>query len=636
MCGICGIIDFKQVLSSTERQHRVSAMNAALVHRGPDDSGFFSDQSCSLAMRRLAIIDQHGGQQPIFNQAKDKCVFFNGEIYNYLELRKLLSQRGFRFKTNSDTEVLLHLYEVFGANMLHMLKGMFSFCIYVMKENYLFLARDPFGEKPFYFHWKKSVFSFSSEIKSLLQNRGIDRQLNTEALPYYFRTSLVPEPITLFKEVKSLRAGHYIEISERGLKQTKYFEPSYKIKPTITKEEEAIEIIRPHLVNAVKRQTVSDVPIGAFLSGGIDSSSVVALLQQNSDKPIQTFNVRFENQAYDESAIAKKVARFCGTEHHEIFIPDFDFDESIFWNIIDHVGLPFRDSSAIPSFLISQEISKYVKVALSGDGGDELFGGYNLFQWYQKIVNIKKIGRPILSIANNSLGVAQNIWGMNQSSNLRKIKRGVDSSLLSMKEIPIALNELFQQKRIDEILGQYSSSDYSLLKNYPDDFEQWTSLRKIMYYRLVHTLPSNMLIKVDRMSMANSLEVRAPFLDSELFEVTTMLSDDLLINEGKGKFILRKIMKPLLPREVFEHPKMGFNIPLYKYQNKAFKELAQRLLFDENPWPELIEKEELKKIYHRGIDTKFDNAKTTVFQTAHQLWMVMQLLGWAKRFKVQN
>lgn len=635
MCGICGIIDFGHTLSHQEREGQVNKMNTALEHRGPDDSGSFSDQYCTLAMRRLAIIDQDSGKQPIFNASGNRCIVFNGEIYNYRELKKILVSKGHHFRTNSDTEVLLELYEDLGVNMLDMIKGMFSFCIYDLKEQTCFLARDPFGEKPLYYHWNNRVFSFSSEIKSLLENNTIERKLNHTALPYYFRTSLVPEPITLLDNVKSLLPGHYLKVNTRGIEEQVYFKPKYESAPSIQSVDEAVTLVRPFLESAVKRQTVSDVPIGAFLSGGIDSSTVVALLQQNSSKPIQTFNVRFENQAYDESAVARKVANFCGTDHQEVFVPDVDFDESIFWKIIDHVGLPFRDSSAIPSFLISQEIAKHVKVALSGDGGDELFGGYSLFQWYKKIVDFKKVARPVRSAMNQSLGLAQQIPLLNQWSTIRKLKRGVHTSLLDLQEIPIALNELFNEKQMKDLLNGRSHSAYSLLQTYPSNFEDWSSLRKIMYYRLVHTLPANMLVKVDRMSMANSLEVRAPFLDPELFAVSAKLSDDLLVREGKGKFILRKIMEKDLPPEVFNHPKMGFSIPLYRYQNEAYKKLAQRLLFEENPWPDLIPKDQLKVIYNRGIYTQRDTAKRTVFQTAHQLWMLMQLFGWAKRFNVQ-
>ncbi|MEL6925582.1 MAG: asparagine synthase (glutamine-hydrolyzing), partial [Bacteroidota bacterium] len=492
MCGIAGIIDWNLTMTSVDRQSIVEAMNKAILHRGPDGQGTFSHQNASLAMRRLSIIDQAGGKQPIFNEARDICVFFNGEIYNYVELKKSLQEQGHRFSTQSDTEVLVHLYEQYGRSMLAMLKGMFAFCIYDLAKNEFLLARDRFGEKPVYYNWQNGLFSFASEIKSLLRNNRISRQLNHEALAYYFRTSLVPEPNTLLREVNVLPAGHYIFLSKKKLEKVAWYQPCYNKKVRIDDEQEAVDYLAPILKNAVKRQMVSDVPIGAFLSGGIDSSTVVAWMQQQSERPIKTFNVRFEDQAFDESKIAKKVAAHCGTDHHELYIPNLDFDESIFWTIIDHIGLPFRDSSAIPTFLIAKEIAKDVKVALSGDGGDELFGGYALFQWYQKIYRLQRFARPFRSIANAGLAVAQHTPVLNNVSMVRKIKRGVHTSLADLDDIPIALNEMFSEQQIAEIIRR-NNPDYALLKQYPRDFKTWSPLRKIMFYRLQYTLPANML-----------------------------------------------------------------------------------------------------------------------------------------------
>ena len=390
MCGICGIIDWNQALPPAQRQAWVKAMNQAQFHRGPDDGGTLECPNATLAMRRLAIIDTQGGQQPIYNETGEIGIVFNGEIYNYRELREPLLQKGHRFQTASDTEVLVHLYEEHGVDMLPLLKGMFTFCLYDSRKNGYLIARDRFGEKPLFYHLEQGLFSFASEIQSLLKNEKVPRRLNTEALPYYFRTSLVPEPLTLLDQIFSLAPGHFLWLDSQGMKEQVYFRPEYPEQAQIHQEAEAIERLRPLLEQAVKRQMVSDVPICAFLSGGIDSSTVVALLQKNSSQKLRTFHVRFEDQAFDESPIARKVADYWGTDHHEILIPNYDFDESIFWTIIDHVGFPFRDSSAIPSYFISREISQHVKVALSGDGGDELFGGYELFQWYQKIVRFKK------------------------------------------------------------------------------------------------------------------------------------------------------------------------------------------------------------------------------------------------------
>ncbi len=641
MCGICGIIDWTGTLAHDRRNQTAKAMNETLLHRGPDASGYISDQNCSLGMRRLSIIDKEGGNQPVYNKERDICIFFNGEIYNYQPLRALLQEQGYEFSTRSDTEVLVHLYEEFRVGMLSKLRGMFCFCIYDIKNRTFFLARDSFGEKPLYYHWDKGIFSFSSEIKSLLRNPQINRKLNKAALPYYLRTSLVPEPITLLENIYSLQPGHYLLLDANAPVQKAFFKPSYEKTIKLESEKDAIDYIRPKLVSAVKRQMVSDVPIGAFLSGGIDSSSVVALMQQNSEQRIKTFNVRFEDQSFDESAIAKRVAEHVGTDHREIVIGNLEFDESIFWKIIDHVGFPFRDSSAIPSYMVSKEISKYVKVALSGDGGDELFAGYDLFQWYKKIIHFKSLPLPIRSSMNFGLGFAQKLPVLKQMSLLRRVKRGVSTSLLPLDEIPVALNEMFNRKQLGLLLNntlanaELHKECFAMLKSYPEQIKSGSSLRKIMYYRLKHTLPVNMLVKVDRMSMANSLEVRSPFLDLDLFYASVQLPDHLLVKGGVGKYLLRKMMENDLPTEVFSHPKMGFSIPLHNYRNDAFQQLAKLLLFEENPWPELIPEDELRQIYEDGVREPLNAAQVSSFQAVHRLWMLMQLFGWAKHFKVK-
>lgn len=633
MCGICGIVDLKSNRSATERRQRVATMNQALLHRGPDESGDFSDTFLSMAMRRLSIIDLAGGTQPVFNETGDIAVVFNGEIYNYPELKASLQAKGHHFETQSDTEVLVHLYEEYAEKMLPLLRGMFAFCLYDMRTKSVLIARDRFGEKPLFYHWDQQVLSFSSELKSLLTNEAIPRKLNHEALPYYFRTSLVPEPLTLFEDIAALPAGHYLRWTQDQLEVKAYFQIEYAVNQDLQTDEDAEAFIRPHLEGAVARQTLSDVPIGAFLSGGIDSSSVVALLQKNSTKKIKTFNVRFEDEAYDESPIARKVADYWGTDHHEIVVPNYDFSEDIFWTIIGHVGVPFRDSSAIPSFLIAKAIRQEVKVALSGDGGDELFGGYSLFQWYQKILKVRRVPQPIRLLGTTVFAVAQQLPILKDVSQLRQVQRALKTSLLSKSDIPIALNEMFAAASVNQILK--GTFDYPLLKKYPSSLAKNSDLRHIMYYRAKHTLSANMLIKIDRMSMANSLEVRAPFLDPDLFAAAAQLPDKFLIRNGKGKYILRKIMEQDLPAEVFQHPKKGFSIPLYKYQNEAFKALAKDLLFDNNPLPELFEESFLQIVYERGLTHRKSTAELSVFQSAHHLWMVMQLLGWARYFGVE-
>lgn len=636
MCGITGIISGKNGLSegivSTVRK-----MNDALTHRGPDEAGYYSDNLCALAMRRLSIIDLNGGQQPIYNETTDILIFLNGEIYNYQILREELISKGHTFRTDSDTEVLVHLYEEHGESMFGHINGMYAICLFDKQKEIHLLARDRFGEKPLYYSQTPKGFVFSSEISSLMLSGYTDSELDQEALLYYLRTSLVPEPLTLFRQVKTLPAGSYLKVENGQIEIDRYFSIQYRPDSAIKTLEDATDLIKPLLLKAVKNQSVSDVPVGSFLSGGIDSSTMVALLQKQSSRPINTFNVRFEDNAYDESPIARTVAQHCGTDHHEVVVPNEEFTEEIFWQIIEHMGQPFRDSSAIPTHHVCKAIGNYVKVAISGDGGDELFGGYDLFQWYTRILSLKKIPLSLRSLVTAMTSIAQKTPGLSKLSKLRQANRALQTARLAHADIAIALNEMFTELEMNTLLERgldESPEAFALLKTYPEASRNWSDLRKVMYYRTQHTLTANMLVKVDRMSMANSLEVRAPFLDKELSEAAATLPDEFLISNGQGKYLLRRIMENELPAEVFDHPKQGFNIPLHKYQNDTFNSLAKRLLFDENPLPTLFRKSALEMIYHQGLSATSDSSTLSVFRASHQLWMIMQFLGWAKRFGV--
>lgn len=634
MCGICGIIDQNQTLSQEKRDFFVKEMNASIRHRGPDETGYLSDGNFTLAMSRLAIIDLKSGQQPIYNQRKNIGIFFNGEIYNFLDLKKDLLAKGHQFQTNSDTEVIVHLYEEYGEAMPAMLKGMFAFCIFDKDRQRFFFARDRFGEKPFYYHLKDGMFSFSSEVKSLLDNQAIPRKLNREALDYYLKVSMVPEPITMLQDVFILPPGHSLTLKNGVVDIQPFFKVDYQPDPTIKTEEAAAEFVKPYLEKAVERQMVSDVPLGAFLSGGIDSSTIVALLQKQSAKKLKTFTVKFEHTPYDESPIAREVAEKVGTDHHEITIPNENFDENLFWMIIDHVGLPFNDSSCIPSYLITKEIRKHVTVALSGDGGDELFAGYDLFQWWKKIHHLKRIPSFVRSISANSIALASKMPLLNSLGLLRQAHKAFDFSLEKSEKIPLRIHEMLPDAELKKLFKQsVSPREYALYTAFFAEAKDWSSIRTIMYYRLKYNLPINMLVKVDRMSMANSLEVRAPFLDPDLFEASTKIPDQFLIKNGKGKYLIRKMMEKELPKSVFDHPKTGFSIPLHKYQNAAYEKLADSLFTEENPLSEIFSLEYLQELKRVGLAGK-DTANTSTYRSSHRLWAMMLLFGWVKRFKI--
>lgn len=627
MCGITGIIN-KDRNSKFHRDLIVKKMNDAIIHRGPDSEGSFSDDFCSLAMRRLSIIDLNSGNQPIFNEDKTILVFLNGEIYNYLILKADLQEKNHIFSTTSDTEVLVHLYEEFGTEMVYKLNGMFSFCIYDIPNNKWLLARDRFGEKPLYFYQYKNHFSFSSEINSLLEDDLIPRKLDRNSLIDYLSNSIVPDPKTLINDVFSLEAGSYMNYDGQHLQIKKYFSPSYNVNTHIKTTEDCIDLLNPLLIKAVKSQMISDVPLGAFLSGGIDSSTIVANMQMNSSKPIKTFTVKFDNSSYDESGIAKEVSNYLGTDHTEIFIRNKNFSEDIFWKIIKHVGLPFCDSSAIPTFFITEEIRKNVKVALSGDGGDEIFAGYPIYSWWPNIDKLRSMPNGLSSFYNRIL----EITGLNSTNKGRSLYRAFLAAKGSSNEIGARISILFSDVEL-KYLTNGITSDFSNFSKFPHESISWTGLQKALYYRIKYDLPSDMLIKVDRMSMANSLEVRAPFLDSDLFEAVSHIPSHLFLQKGKNKYLLRKMMETKLPKSVFEHPKTGFSIPLHDYFNDEFKRLCDEQILNNKKMLAIFNFEALEFFVKRGLTQKVDNS-ITVYRASHQLWALLQLGGWLNYFNI--
>lgn len=620
-------------------------MNQALVHRGPDGSGQFDGDGFSCAMRRLAIIDLAGGQQPLHNEDGALTIVFNGEIYNFQELRQRLLARGHRFATASDTEVIVHLYEEHGAEALALLKGMFAFCVHDRRDGSLFLARDRFGEKPLYYwhdpHDPSAGFAFSSEVRSLLELPLVPRRLDREALGYYLRLGMVPAPLTMLRDVRMLPAGHWLRYRAGQLTVAPYYQPTLRVDPALAEPEVAAEAVHQAVLAAVRRQSISDVPLGAFLSGGIDSSTVVALLRQAVPGRVKTFTVRFEEAGYDESAIARTVATQLGTEHHELVVPNLGFGAEDFWRIIEQVGLPFYDTSAIPTYVLSKYVREHVTVALSGDGGDEIFGGYPFFRWGQRVAAAQRVPRWLRS-AGVALATAAGPWvPASQATRWRRLRRGLAATLQPLALLPVTVGGLFEQTELAGLVRDpealaTSGGKMLLATALPPEAESWSVLRRLMYYRLKVNLPEDMLTKVDRMSMAASLEVRAPMLDPEVAELALRLPDSLLIRGGVGKAILRRAMRRELPPVVFDHPKTGFSIPLHRFQNAAYRELAHDLLVD-HPAPglhELLVPTALRQLLARGLARQEDNVESSVFRASHQLWALMQLGGWLRRFAV--
>ncbi len=625
MCGICGFI------GNGNKEHRdyvVSIMNKEIFHRGPDDDGFYSDEYCTLAMRRLSIIDLSTGKQPLFSNNKRYLIFFNGEIYNYKELKDSLITKGLIFTTNSDTEVVVNLYMLFGDKMLSMLQGMFAFCIYDQIEKSFFLARDKFGEKPFYYFYDNDKFVFSSEMNALFSSKTFKPVLRKEKLGSYLRMGYVEEPNTLVQNVFSLPPSSYIHLNnELKIIVKQYSNIEYQVDRRIETIEEAATFIKPFFRKAVEKQLVSDVPVGAFLSGGIDSSSVVAMMSNITQKPVKTFTVKFNSAGYDESKIARLVAQKFGTDHHEIAVGDSEFKVEQFWKIIKHVGLPFPDSSAIPTDFVTKEIVKDVKVALSGDGGDEIFGGYTVFDWLSKVNRLHSIPQLLRNTTKSSIDFLNR--DLLKSNKLRQISKVLRIAGLEIDRVIQETHALFDEEECIKFFN------YQL--DYPEIFEynkSETLLRNAMRYRIKYDLPLDMLIKVDRMSMSNSLEVRSPFLDPVLFEASCKLPDKFLRNGGLGKLVIRKMMENDLPAEVFNHPKSGFSIPIHDFRNEEFNNLAKELL--SKPFiTELFKNNVLNTLLKGGLEDNKNDANGSIYRKTHQLWSLMMLSGWISFYNIE-
>ena len=638
MCGIVGIVGSADSEAAKDAIRRAVA---TLRHRGPDAEGFYFDGLVALGHRRLSILDTASrANQPMHSPSGASVIVFNGEIYNFPELKMELESRGERFATTSDTEVLLRLIERDGPACLSRLRGIFAFAVWHRERRELLLARDPFGEKPLHVTRQGSGLAFASEVRALLELPGVERRLDYEALGYFLECGLVPSPCTMFDEISVIEPGQWMRWRDGRIDSGHYFELDYRVDPDLDAMPVAAEAVRNALRVAVRRQMISDVPVGAFLSGGIDSSSVVALMQESSPKPVITFNVRFEDSAYDESPVARRVAQHLGTDHHELTVTNEGFTEADFWRILDHVGVPFHDSTAIPMYIMSRYARQLVTVALSGDGGDELFAGYTTFRWGQTVNRLAQMPRWLTAAGVAATQAASRLTGLPGAGRFRQARKAFSAASIrdDMQRFR-AIHRLFSQEDVSDMLepdvaARVERRPLSRLSEMPPRAVRWTPLRRMMFNRIEHELASDMLVNVDRMSMATSLEVRAPMLDPDLAMLSARLPDHHLRNGELGKLVLREAMRPYLPAEVFSHRKWGFSIPLHRFINEEFRAVASRLLAPDGPLRGLIDSQAATKVLERGLGRTSDAADFSVYQATHQLWSLMQLGGWIERYKV--
>lgn len=565
MCGICGF-------HGRGERSILDAMAAALSHRGPDGQGTFVDDDLRvyLGHRRLAVVDLPGGEQPMWNEDGRVGVVFNGEIYNHAELRAELVEAGHVFASHhSDTEVLVHGYEEWGDGLVERLNGMFAFAVLDRSAKQLFLARDPFGEKPLYYTHERGLFAFSSELTSLLRHPDTDRELDKLSLQKFFGYGFIPAPRTHYRRIAKLAGGHWLrlDLSSGQLELRCYWD--FRIEPMDPPpdpEQRWGEELRHLLSEAVRRRLMADVPLGVFLSGGIDSSAVLAVAAGHLDnEQIQSFSIGFQQSSFDESAYAQEAARSIGSKHHQQVI-DLDMAKSLLPRVLGHLDEPMGDSSILPTFLVSEYARQKVTVALSGDGGDELFAGYDPFKALQAAELYRRFVPKPVHAALRALAGMLPLSNRNMSLDfkLTRALRGVsyERSLWN----PIWLGALAP----DEI-GELFDESLDLEEIYSEALEAWDNSpsehvvdKTLEFYTKLY-LQDNILTKTDRASMMVSLEARAPFLDRDLVDFARKIPHQYKLRNGETKFLLKRAFAPLLPKRILSRKKKGFGIPLSKW-----------------------------------------------------------------------
>jgi asparagine synthase (glutamine-hydrolysing) len=588
MCGIAGIVD--PGMSSAEIRRMLQRMADSLWHRGPDEAGFFVADGVGLAIRRLSIIDVAGGHQPVQNEDGQIQVVLNGEIYNYLDLRAELSSRGHIFRTSSDTEVVAHLYEERGAECLTSLRGMFGIAVWDKRTRRLFLARDRLGKKPLFYAQQENRLLFGSEIKSILAAVPELADSDLQTVIPYFRQGFVSEPKTMFESVRKLPAAHSLSYRNGAMALRRYWYLSFEEIPQTSRPiGQVVEELDTLLADSVRCRLMSEVPLGVFLSGGLDSSAVVAYAHKAGLRPLKTFTVGFDRPAWDESGDARVVAKHFGTEHHVLQLREEDLCAHLpetLLTLVRHFDEPFGDSSALPTYYVSKLARQHVTVILSGDGGDELFFGYTSYQGIRFSEFYKRLpawlNREVLPALARA-GIAY----LPASHNYRALRAAkvLEDSLLPFEAMYQRKGSLCREPLLRQLFTREFVAHASRLgaPTYPDDViavmqSELPALSKAGYADLRHRLLEDMLVKVDRMSMAHSLEVRSPLLDHRLVEFAARLPASLKLRGWQTKAILRDTVRRYLPPATLKKKKQGFSVPLREWLKGSLHEMVHDYL----------------------------------------------------------
>jgi len=625
MCGICGF--------NWDDKELVRRMADSIRHRGPDDDGYYTDKDISLGNRRLSIIDlSKNGKQPIFNEDKTICVVYNGEIYNFQEIKEDLEKKGHRFYSNTDTEVIVHAYEEYGEKCLECFNGMFAFAIWDSKQKKLFLARDRHGIKPLYYAVVKNNLIFGSEIKSILLHKDIKRTVNPEALHYFltFRCNSTNE--TMFKGIYKLPPAHYLIYKNKKIDVKKYWAQNFK--PLYKTEDYYSKLVLKRLEESVKMQLISDVPLGAYISGGVDSTAIIALMKKIGVDEINTFTVSFGMDKYEEKNYARKVAEHYGTNHREITVnPD---TSKLLPKIIWHLDEPMSDPTSIPVYLLSEKVKKHATVILTGDGGDEQFGGYTQFKFMKLHKKLKLIPRSLRKSIPLALKyMPSDILNMffKYSSDLGEegIRRMSDFiSTTDSSEAYLNLVGIFNESEKRHIYSENANKNTKSI-NLAKRLNQGFLSRKYPYMSNVIRmdteliLAEDMLMKADKNTMAFSVEERVPFLDHTLSEITGRMPPDLKIRNFNEKYILKKAVRNIVPKQIIMRKKTNFFVPIHTWFKGELLDITKQILSREEIAKQgIFDYRHIEKIWKR-----FNNSRLFY---ARQLWSLLCFQIWHKLY----
>jgi len=628
MCGIAGWINLEQSNSKDHTEAVLHSMCERIVHRGPNSEGLWLDETVALGMRRLSIIDLHTGDQPVFSEDKSIIVMMNGELYNYREVRADLEKRGHKFTTKSDTEILPHLYEEYGEDLVDHLNGMYAFSLWDTRRKKLIIARDRFGEKPLYYGVFDDKLIWASEPKAMLANPAVRAVLDLDSLRHYLSYDYVPAPRSIYSGISKLPAAHMLTVENGEINIRRYWNQTFKKTGHRPSIESAASELKDLLSDAVRMRLVSDVPLGILLSGGIDSSTVAAFAVQHATERVKTFSIGFEEDSFDESKYARMVAKHLDTEHYEDKL-----SATTAGDLISEIGTwldePLSDGSLIPTFLLSQFVRKHVTVALGGDGGDEIFAGYPMYLAhkiagaYRTVPRFLRAGliEPlvnVLPVSTKNMSFDYKAKRFVRAANFDTVKR--HHSWFGS----FALDEQAQLLRPD-IIAATDADIYRGPREMLELCDATDEIEQMQFLDMNYYMAEDILTKVDRAAMAVSLETRAPFLDPRVAQFAASLPLEYKLKGKSGKFILKKAAEDMLPREILDRPKKGFGIPIAEWLKGRLNSLMHDLLT-----PERLDAQGLfETAYVQRLMREHETGRASHHK---QLWTLLVFQLWYDRF----